>query len=177
MKKIRFCFIFLLIAQLSFGQYFTLTPDGFVSETKADYVVVEVPGAKKEDLYKNVLNAINSLYSNPQEGLSLLAGESITLSAYKSKAIKANTGLITNDYDVDYVLSFLFKDGKIRVNSPTFSAAMRSNSGNWVKLDVSRAYFKKNGDTKSEKHLKGVNELFNGFIKNIVDKSAKIDNW
>ncbi|MBO9659308.1 MAG: hypothetical protein J7527_10835 [Chitinophagaceae bacterium] len=46
-----------------------------------------------------------------------------------------------------------------------------------TKLNVCRAYFKKNGDTKSEKHLKVVNELFNGFVKSILDKSAKIGNW
>ncbi|PZR28276.1 MAG: hypothetical protein DI535_07680 [Citrobacter freundii] len=177
MKKIRLVLMFLLIAHLNYGQYFTLTPDGFMSETKADYVVIEVPGAKKEDLYKNVLNAINSLYSHPQEGLSVLAGESITLNAYKRKAIKASAGIMTYDYDVDYTLTFLFKDGKIRVNSPTFDASMKNYNGTWAKLDVSRAYFKKNGDPKSEKHLKGVNELFNGFVKNILDKSVKIDNW
>ncbi|MET0462283.1 MAG: DUF4468 domain-containing protein [Chitinophagaceae bacterium] len=177
MKKVRFFLMFLLVAQLSYGQYFTLTPDGFVSDSKADYVVIDFPGVTKNDLYRNVLNAINTLYSNPQDGLSVVAGESITLSAYQRKAIKASAGIMTYDYDVDYTLSFLFKDGKIRVNSPTFEASMKNYNGTWAKLNVSRAYFKKNGDVKSEKHVDGVNKFFNGLIKSILDKSGKIDNW
>ena len=177
MRKFRFCALLLLVSQLCFGQHFTLSPNGFVSSTKSDYVVIEVAGVSKENLYKNVLNAINVLYSNPQEGLNVVAGESINLNGYQRKAIKANAGVMTYDYDVDYTLSFLFKDGKIRVNSPTFVASMQNYNGTWAKLNVSRAYFKKNGEVKSEKHFNEVNRFFNKLIDDILDKSRKIDNW
>ncbi|RZL12330.1 MAG: hypothetical protein EOO96_32240, partial [Pedobacter sp.] len=89
MKRILFCLVLLLVAEISFAQYFELKPNGFMSKDQKDYVVVEVPGAKQKELYTNVLNTINTLYTNPQNGLNVLDGESISLSASKRRAFKA----------------------------------------------------------------------------------------
>lgn len=67
MKKIFSMAVLVLVTQLSFAQYFKLTDKGFVSNENHDFAVVEVPNVKQMDVYKNVLNAINSLYSNPQK--------------------------------------------------------------------------------------------------------------
>lgn len=80
-------------------------------------------------------------------------------------------------YDVDYTLSFLFKDGKIRINSPTFNAQIMNYNGTWNKMDVKKFYFKGNGNPKREKSYQFVNAYFNGLIKSILEKSANIDNW
>jgi hypothetical protein len=164
----------LLFTNLAFPQYFTLAPTGFVSKENLDYTVVEVPGAKQQELYDNVLKSINSLYSNPKEGLTLVPGQAITLAAYKHRGLK--TSAIAY-YDVDYTLSFLFKDGKIRINSPTFNAQIMNYNGTWNKMDVKNFYFKGNGNPKREKSHQFVNAYFNGLIKSILEKSANIDNW
>ena len=124
-KKAFSILILLLVTQLSFAQYFKLTPQGFVSNDNSDFTVVNVPNAKQMDLYKNVLNAINTMYSNPQKGLNVVEGESITLTAYEEKALPVRHsaggfGKGNYKYDLSYTLSFLFKDGKIRINSPVF---------------------------------------------------------
>ncbi|MBE9601990.1 hypothetical protein [Pedobacter sp. MC2016-24] len=78
------------------------------------------------DSYKNVLNAINTIYRNPQKGLSVVEGESISITAYEEGvlSIKLSNGLgkTLRKYDLSYKLTFLFKDGKIRINSPDFEA-------------------------------------------------------
>ena len=127
-----------------------------------------------QELYDNVLKSINSLYSNPKEGLTLVPGQAITLAAYKHRGLK--TSAIAY-YDVDYILSFLFKDGKIRINSPTFNAQIMNYNGTWNKMDVKKFYFKGNGNPKREKSHQFVNAYFNGLIKSILEKSANIDNW
>ncbi len=173
MKKIFLGIFLLLFTQVASAQYFTLAPEGFLSKEKTDYIVVDVPKASQQELYDKVLKSINSLYSNPKEGLTLVNGQSITLSAYQKGAITVSGSF---HYDVDYNLTFLFKDGRIRINAPTFDAGFRSN-GTWNRMNVKKVYFKSNGEVRGEKNLREINTYFNGLIKAILDKSANIDNW
>jgi len=45
---------------------------------------------KQQELYDNVLKSINSLYSNPKEGLTLVPGQAITLAAYQHRGLKTS---------------------------------------------------------------------------------------
>lgn len=189
--------IFLLVTQLSFAQYFKLTPKGFLSNENNDFTVVDVPNVKQKDLYKNMLNALNSIFKNPQKGLSVVEGESISISAYEEKVlpIKLSTGIgkAIYKYDVSYKLTFLFKDGKIRINSPDFEAkryvesTYRGASGwsgnEWVtlrlvKVGKSRLYlFENDGKIRFEDAYNGLNNHFNSLIQEILNKSQSINNW
>lgn len=79
---------FQVVKNFYFSHYFTLAPTGFLSKENLDYTVVEVPGAKQQELYDNVLKSINSFYSNPKDGLTLVPGQAITLAAYKNRGLK-----------------------------------------------------------------------------------------
>lgn len=197
MKKMLGIVILVLVTQMSFAQYFKLTPKGFVSNDNSDYTVVEVPNVKQMDLYKNVLNAINSIYRNPQKGLSVVEGESISIAAYEEEVlpIKLSNGLgkTLRKYDLSYTLTFLFKDGKIRINSPAFEArryvegSYKGASGwsgdEWVTLSLkkvgkSKLYlFEDNGKVRFEDAYDGLNNHFNALLKQIIDKSGTINNW
>lgn len=198
MKKIFSMAVLVLLTQLSFAQYFKLTDKGFVSNENHDFAVVEVPNVKQMDVYKNVLNAINSLYSNPQKGLSVLEGESITLTAYEEKALPvrhggSGLGKSNYEYDLSYTLSFLFKDGKIRMNSPTFElrrwyeGTFRAGSGwgnsGWTTLNLVKgkkdrvAIYDQNGKLILEDAANGLNTHLNALLKQIIDKSNTINNW
>ncbi|MEN5195561.1 hypothetical protein [Sphingobacterium faecium] len=198
MKKIFSMAVLVLLTQLSFAQYFKLTDKGFVSSENHDFAVVEVPNVKQMDVYKNVLNAINSLYSNPQKGLSVLEGESITLTAYEEKALPvrhggSGLGKSNYEYDLSYTLSFLFKDGKIRMNSPTFElrrwyeGTFRAGSGwgnsGWTTLNLVKgkkdrvAIYDQNGKLILEDAANGLNTHLNALLKQIIDKSNTINNW
>lgn len=173
MKKICLGIFLLLFTQIASAQYFTLAPEGFISKEKKDYAVVEVTKASQQELYDKVLKSINSLYSNPQKGLTVVNGQSITLSAYQKRAITVSGSF---HYDVDYNLTFLFKEDRIRINAPTFDAGFMSN-GTWNRMNAKKVYFRSNGEPRGEKNLKEINTYFNGLITSILDKSAKIDNW
>ena len=197
MKNILSITILLLVSQLSFAQYFKLSPAGFVSSDNKDYTVVDAPNVKKMDLYKNVLNAINTIYKNPQKGLSVVEGESISITAYEEGVlpIKLSNGLgkTLRKYDLSYKLTFLFKDGKIRINSPDFEAkryvegTYRGASGwtgdEWVTLNLkkvgkSKLYlFEDDGKVRFEDAYTGLNNHFNSLLKQIIEKSNKINNW
>lgn len=196
-KKALSMAIFVLVAQLSFAQYFKLTPKGFASNDNNEFTVVNVPNVKKMDLYKNVLNVINSIYKNPQKGLSVVEGESISITAYEEEVlpIKLSNGLgkTIRKYDLSYKLTFLFKDGKIRINSPDFEAkryiesTYRGSSGwtgdewvtlNLIKVGKSKLYlFEDDGKVRFEDAYNGLNNHFNSLLKQIIEKSQKINNW
>ena len=189
--------ILLLVTQLSFAQYFKLTPAGFLSNEKNDFTVLDVPNVKQKDLYRNMLNAINSIFKNPQKGLSVVEGESISITAYEEKVlpIKLSNGLgkTIRKYDLSYKLTFLFKDGKIRINNPDFEArryvgsTYRGASGwtgdewvtlNLVKVGKSKLYlFEDDGKIRFEDAYNGLNNHFNSLIKEIINKSQSINNW
>lgn len=197
MKKTLSIAVLLLITQLSFAQYFKLTPKGFVSNENSEFTVVNVPNVKQKDLYKNVLNAINSIFKNPQKGLSVVEGESISITAYEEEVlpIKLSNGLgkTIRKYDLSYKLTFLFKDGKIRINSPDFEAkryvegTYRGSSGwseggwvtlNLIKVGKSKLYlFEDDGKVRYEDAYNGLNNHFNSLLKQIIEKSQNINNW
>ncbi|MCX8526338.1 DUF4468 domain-containing protein [Chryseobacterium formosus] len=189
--------ILLLVTQLSFAQYFKLTPAGFLSNEKNDFTVVDVPNVKQKDLYRNTLNAINSIFKNPQKGLSVVEGESISITAYEEEVLPVKLsngfGKTIRKYDLSYKLTFLFKDGKIRINSPDFEAkryvegTYRGASGwtgdEWVtlklvKIGKSKLYlFEDDGKIRFEDAYNGLNNHFNSLIKEIINKSQSINNW
>ncbi len=197
-NKILCIAILVLFTQLSFAQYFKLTPQGFVSNDDSDFTVVNVPNVKQKDLYKNVLNAINSMYSNPQKGLNVVDGESISLTAYEENALPVRHsaggfGKVNYKYDLSYTLSFLFKDGKIRINTPTFECrrwyegTYKPTSGwgssGWTTLKLVKgkndrvAIYDKDGKLLLEDAYNGLNTHLNSLLKQIIDKSQKINNW
>lgn len=197
MKNLLMTFGFIFATQLTFAQYFTITPNGFISENKEQFVIIEIPDEKQEVLYKNVLNALSTMYNNPKEVLSLVEGQSITVTGYEKKVITDKVklsplqiGQSTLQYDLSYTLSIQFKDGKIRYNSPTFECRRWYENGykqgwtsGWTKLPLVKtkgvkwAVFDKNGEIISQEAYDGLNKHFNTLIGEIIQKSKTANNW
>ena len=183
-------FGFIFATQLAFAQYFTVTPNGFISEKKEQFVIIEIPDQKQEVLYKNVLSALSTMYSNPKEALSLVEGQSITITAYETDVIIDKLKLSTLKYDLSYTLSIQFKDGKIRYNSPAFecrrwtkNAYDQGRVSGWTTLPLVKtkgvkwAIFDKNGEIISPSAYDGLNKYFNSLIGEIIRKSNTANNW
>ncbi|KFF23460.1 hypothetical protein IW16_24675 [Chryseobacterium vrystaatense] len=197
MKKILTILVLVLCTQLHFAQYFTLTPQGFVSANKSEYVVVDVPNTKQKDLYKSVLNALSTMYKDPKKVLSTVDGESISVKGYEENVIEhkfkgspLQIGKLTLKYDLSYTISFLFKDNRIRIDRPSFELRRWYEGGynsGWVSewqylplnvnKNVKTAVFDKNGEINSELSYNGLNKHFNNLITEILEKSKKINDW
>jgi len=194
MKKLLIIATILCFAQVCIAQHFTLTPEGFVSENKSNYTVVNVPNVKQADLYKNAVNAISSMYKDPKKVLSLVEGESITVRGYEENAIQfkdklspIQIGKATVKYDISYTITMLFKDGRIRLNAPTFECrrwieSQRYTSG-WGYLHLKRqkssqtGIYDQKGKIISQEAYDAVNTYLNALLKEILEKSNKINNW
>lgn len=109
------------IATLSKAQLpsFELLPNGFVnsSDTSKSFIVIDVPSKTKNDLFKSVEMWVTKKYVSPQDVLSKVDGETITINGISKNSIHRNGMHV---FDMNYTVNFDFKDGKIRINSPSF---------------------------------------------------------
>jgi hypothetical protein len=120
MKKLALLSVFIFLTFASFCQLkFELTPKGFVSttDTSKEYIVIEVSGKSKADLFKKLELYVNKTFVSPKDVISKVDNESITLNGYAERAIRRNGMHVFN---MNYTINFEFKDGKIKVSSPTF---------------------------------------------------------
>lgn len=192
--KYIFTFIALtMLAPLSFAQYFTLTSNGFLSADKNNYTVVDFPNTTKSNIYKNVLNALNTMYKDPKKVLTVVEGESITINGYEENVIphraKSNPiqiGKTNYEFDLSYTISILFKDNKMRINSPTFECRRwmtMDYSAKWTYLTLNKdkkskaSIYNKENEISAQDSYDALNKHFNSLITEIVKKSKTVNDW
>lgn len=119
---------------------FVLEPRGFVSEadTTKTYVVFHFDNIDKITLYKKALAFFNSVYRSPQDVLSTVENESINIHAtekdaigipYKNKIDQKLLGKYDVYYNLKYSFDIQFREGRIRITSPSFSCYRIMNGG------------------------------------------------
>lgn len=153
-----------------------------------DYYIVEYKGKTAHELYTNVLSAVASIYKFPEKVLSKVEDVSITVSGTaidvpvpKDESEINEVFPARNDYyGFDYTLNFLFKDGKIRINAPTFDSdhilwASPFDEGRY-KL-VAPVFPGRHFHDKNDKITIGFQKYINDLIVNIIKKSETINNW
>ncbi|MBE7177027.1 MAG: DUF4468 domain-containing protein [Mucilaginibacter polytrichastri] len=171
----------IFFANTALGQYFTLTHEGFVSNDKKNYVVMDVPETAKAVLFKNMLSALTSMYTDPKKALSVVEGESITITGFHPKALPNK--LHKNVYDMEYTVNIQFKDNKIRIDAPTFDLGYTSYSGAYIKQVLvtegftKQGIFSKNGSVSLKRTKEALDVYFNDLIKEALEKSKKTDDW
>ncbi|NQX42538.1 protein of unknown function [Pedobacter steynii] len=167
---------------------FTLTSNGFINsaDSTKNYVVVDMQGKSQQDLYKKSLIYLSGLYVSPKEVLSTIENESITVNSTAKNAIKMKVLFLNPSWDVNYTITFQFKDGKLRIADPTVNR-MYTTTG-----DVSRTatinpsdgqnnkeIFNRKGVLKEKDGKENLEKLINKFVANYIAgiNSAKQDNW
>jgi hypothetical protein len=105
----------LLVSFVSYGQEFTITPDGLKdkSNNEKTFVVLNVEGKTAKQLYDNAILYVNTIYKNPS---AVMRGNIIN--EFLSFATHTNTfymdAFIKRNIDVEYITSLTFKDGKVK---------------------------------------------------------------
>ena len=93
---------------------FALQADGTMVANDKSYIVVEFPGKTKSELYSDILVSSSAMYVSPKDVLSVVENESITINGYAKECLHYGMNIVS----VNYSITILFKDGKIRINSP-----------------------------------------------------------
>lgn len=188
-----------ILCTFSAKAQFKLTVNGFVDSTdnEKDFVVYTFDGESQEKLYTEVLKFINTTYKSPKDVINEVKPEMITISGFqescisigKVKNVLGQKMSMTGGYDLKYNISLRFKDGKIRVDAPSFECTGKSGtktsrlvlqgSNGGFGTEVVTGLFKKSGEPSRENAIKMLEDFFNGFCismeKSIKDKSN--DEW
>lgn len=115
MKKMLLSIISLFIYLNGFAQ-FKVTPDGIKTENGDSFVIVKVEGSSQKELYQRCESILMKEFVNPEKVLSRQPYNMITLHGVYPDAVQySNDG---TSYDVDCTITFMFKDGKVRIDAP-----------------------------------------------------------
>lgn len=152
-----------------------------------DYYLLERNGKSASELYTNVLSAISTMYKNPEKVLSKVDNVSITVSGTALDVPVSKDASLTNSvfpqkndyYGFDYTLSFQFKDGKIRVNAPSFDVdnILYSDVLDGGRYDGVAPTFRKHFGITDDKINIGFEKYLNELVVAILKKSVTINNW
>jgi hypothetical protein len=163
---------------------FTLTPLGFVNEDDSakTYIVIEIPGKSKQELYKAVQVYLNRVYVSPKDVMSTVEPESISANGFAQNAVRRNK---MHAFDMDYTVNLEFKDGKIKIEGPSFRLRnvfngkiqklwlVRNNDLTGEDLGIWNEAFK----LKSELAKEDLEEYFNKYVKKLVEGINQKSDW
>lgn len=155
MKKLLLLFI-ILTSLNGFSQKFELTPQGFVdsADHTKNYLVLEFPNKTKEELFKETMIYLNKSYFSPQDIISSVDKETITITTLSSHLIRAMVSEFYNQYSI----TFSFKDGKVKIDAPNVNLFNKKG----YKLSISNGndnIFNKKGQVNYKRAKEGL-ELF-----------------
>ncbi|MBQ0063423.1 MAG: hypothetical protein KBS94_05295 [Prevotella sp.] len=193
MKKIIITF-FLFVTFFSFSSAqdfkFNLKKNGTFELDKegTSFVVIPFEGKTAQELYRMVKFNILNIYKNPKLVLNEIEPVSLTIHALSDEMYSSYNiprGIVT--YYAYYNLNFHFKDGRIKVDSPTIDSDLLVEASNYPLPKSFPSFvsglFDKNGSPKEKKKdtINKIESYFNTTIYSILgyyNKSDNIkDNW
>lgn len=178
MRKIHLLFAFMFICA-SLNAQFKLTHTGFVDSQNLgkNYVVINFDSLSQKKLYTEVLKFITTSFKSPKDVINEVENEMITIRGIQPKKIGAGMRVGKSYmyvYDLDYNITINFKNGKIKIDAPSFEC-YGLNDGKKISLvlqggnsglggEFKKALFDKKGDPKEGKIISQLENFFNAFI-------------
>ncbi len=185
MKKILFLMMVLFNINAN-AQYFTLSKNGLhpSNDPTKKFIVIEKEGKNQSELFKQIKDFITENYVSPKDVMSENGNEMITLNAVSDGDVQCKVGFAMLPLKTNYSITFMFKDGKIRVNTPSINSMLGESYT--IGGQLSELYelvytdddqtspnrktitiFKKNGKT-----TKGAKESIELFFNTLIDKAV-----
>jgi hypothetical protein len=172
---------------VSFGQYFKLTPEGFINalEEKNDYIFIDVPNTSQSDLFKKTNIYVNTLYNNPDFVSSKVENEQIVVDAIDSKEITVILSMNeSNILHLCYKYIFSLKDNTIKF-SPHFKVLINPEHYTIDLIGVSllgstAGIYNKKGKCFKQKAIDEVEKCVNDFVDQLkiaLNKGAANNDW
>ena len=192
MKKLLLITALFMITAVTANAQFKLTPNGLVSIENPDknYIVLEFKGKTQKELYNAVNVYLHSLYVSPQDVVSTVNNEAITINGISESAIMTKDKNIRGRiiYDIKYSISLAFKNGKIRINIPHIISMKRYISTITSTYSIigsrltSQCVFNKKGKVLDEIGKESIENFFNSYLNKIkthIENDTKTvgDDW
>lgn len=178
MKRITILIFVFAFSFTSFAQdsiYFSLTTSGLVnvSDSTKDFIVMSFPEKSQSELYNAVLKYATTSYVSPQDVISKIENEVITINGVSVDLVY---------FIINYTLIIEFKEGRMRIMVPTINkiTGQFMSSFNVPLIGQPVGIYNYKGKLKMGEVKSGIENLFNKMIKNIEDcviNTNKEDDW
>lgn len=178
MRKI--CIIVLLLAFASWVSYaqYTITPNGVTNNTDKEYLVFDIDGKSQEEIFGKAQTFLASHYVSPKNVISHYNDNTITINGETVLEWSNGEGRMTYTSKLNYTITLLVKDGRLRVNNPTINYLnVGGDNGRelWLVapnlLGVANGIFRPNGKLEKQ-HIglkKAIEDYFTCFNKELVE--------
>ena len=161
---------------------FKFCPDGFFHETdKKDYVIITAPGKSVSDIKSSIMSSLSSMYTNPSKVISTLGDNIINVNAYYSD-VTIKDVIYMKHYSFTYNIKIEIKDGKIKVDAPSFSKITEltvpiipgnSTTERYIETPTLFGILTKAG----EMYQAPIEEIINSHISKIVSGLSSNSDW
>ena len=163
---------------------FRLQPDGtFLTIDNAKYIVKEFPNTSREELFNKLLVNISSLFISPQDVISSVPNEMISINAYADDipflTVPSAMGKVSFAPGTHYVIKIYVKDNKVRIDAPIITGIGKAGQVEFTYWMNQYKLYKKG--EKNPKHLDVFDSFHNHFdnlIQNILRANTAVEeDW
>ena len=187
MKKVITLLSCALMAVCGFAQnepQYELTPNGFTNGTDKDYIVIEADGSlSQKELFEKTQTYLASKFVSPQDVISAFNENTITINWTSHVFYKVAIGKM--EAVVNYTTTFLFKDGRVRINNPSINSITCLDGKNSPMKLIEEFFtigiFTSKGKERRPEVKTAVEENINAFLSDYVDfltsKQDAEDDW
>lgn len=101
---------------------FTITTDGYYRTPDGkDYIIYPFEGKSANDIYSLICSNVAKVYNSPQRVMSTVENTSVSIHAFADDILYQKSYLgLKFFYEGTYNLLIEIKDGRVKVNAPTF---------------------------------------------------------
>lgn len=162
---------------------FELMPSGTfasVEDKVTNYLIFDFEGVPKEQIYSKALIALNSMYVSPKDVLSTVENEIISINGIGTESILARIMGMKFSYNISYTMTLKFKDGKLRVDTPSINSITHPNpSATRPVIYVPRDIFNKKDEVKNEETKVSIEDFFNNLVNQMLSNmtTSTDSNW
>lgn len=107
------------------GKFKCKTSSFVNASDEKDFVVIAVEGKSASDLKSSVINILSGMFDHPDKVISTVGDNIVMVNSYDATGYTEYTNENGRSYSTSYTYAYSLKievkDGKIRVNSPSFS--------------------------------------------------------
>jgi len=166
----------------TFGQEFTVTPDGLRDSLDNDksYVVIITPDKTAEQNYNNAIRYISKIYKNPKEVLKAdIKAEYLKFDTFSPKLLMVKNSGAKVYIDVKYTTELSFKGNRVKYEIVNLDTGGVTFTGSiWTGFPI----YTKKGKLKRPDTKKDIELYFNNTINNIKNEflektSNSADDW
>ena len=163
---------------------FKVYDNAFLNETNnKGFVVISAEGKSSSELKNSVISILSTLFDHPDKVITTVGDNIIMVNAhdangFSESGINEYGDAYTNSYTYSYSLKIETKDGRLRINSPSFSKLI--GTFHFLGKDRPLGIFGEEEFYKQLKKCKAetkVENLINTYINKLVEGLANNDDW